>query len=361
MKKKTILMVAPNFYGIDKSIKAEFESFGFDVYLKNSRNRLEPLESLALKAAKAIPIIERVLRPFVKSFLDKDNEEYLSIVRKIKPDVLFVIKGETIYPETLSVIKEEMNIPCYIYQWDCPFYSYADHAVDVYRKNNFANGMHFYNHIFSHDPLYVDQIRSKGAKSVSYLSLATDPSQYKDIEITEEERRKYDFDVCFVGAPFRNRIEVLDSLREFKLGVFGDGWDMWHWLRLKKIPDYYKGEATGEKVLKLYKSSKIVLNIHGPEAKDGVNTRTFDIPACGAFELTDYKSEMNRLFRPGEEIVYYKDVEDLKKKVSYYLKNPQERFLIIERGRARIFNGHTWHHRIKEVVDYIYRNHLILQ
>ena len=356
MARKKIFMIAPNFYGIDKSIKSVFESFGFAVVLKNTRNRLQPAETVSLKIAKALPVAAQALRPFLKSFLDKDNEEYLSLIREMKPDVFFVIKGETIYPETLAAIKKEMNIPCITYQWDCPFYSYEGHVVDVYRKNNFANGMNLYDHIFSHDPYYVDEIKARGAKSVSYLPLATDPAQYRDIDISEAEKPEFEYDICFVGSPLVNRIKVLESLRQFKLGVFGDGWNMWHRLRLKKVPGYYKGRATGERVLKLYRLSKIVLNIHSQDAKYGVNTRTFDIPACGAFELADYRPEMDRLFKPGEELIYYKDIDELKRLVEFYLENPEKRRAIVEKGRARVLGSHTWFHRMREVVDFINTN-----
>jgi len=356
MSKKKIFMIAPNFYGIDTSIKSIFESFGFDVVLKNVRTRLYPAESFSLKIAKTLPVTARALSPLLKSFLDKDNREYLSLIREAKPDVLFVIKGEAIYPETLATIKNEMNPLCIIYHWDCPYYSYEGHAVDIYRKNNFANGMHLYDHIFCHDTYYVDEIRARGAKSVSYLPLATNPMQYRDIEVSESENSEFGYDVCFVGSPLPNRIEVLESLREFKLGVFGDGWDTWHRLRLKKIPDYYKGKAIGEKVIKIYKSSIIVLNIHGPESKNCANARTFDIPACGAFEITDYRAELDRLFKPGEEMIHYKDIDELKCLVRFYLENPEKRHAIIENGKNRVLGSHTWRHRMREVVDFINAN-----
>lgn len=350
---KKILMIAPNFYGIDQSIRNSLASFGFDVILENTRNKLELPEALAMKISKKTPFAEKMLTPVFKYYLDRDNKKYLSVVSELRPDALFVIKGETIYPETLAVIKNEMKIPCFIYQWDCPFYSYGGHVADIYRKRNFADGLHFYDHIFSHDPYYVHEIKARGAHSVSYLPLATDPGQYKDIEVSAEERDKFGYDICFVGSPIANRIDVLESLRGFKLGVFGDGWEMWHRLRLKKLPGYYKGRASGEKVLKIYKSSKIVLNIHGPEAKEGVNTRTFDIPACGSFELVDYRPEIDNLLIPGKEIVYYKDIDELKKLVEFYLDNPEKRRSIVENGRARVFNSHTWSHRMREVASFI--------
>lgn len=360
MAKKKIFMIAPGFYGIDKSICEAFRSFGFEVVLKNTRTRLEKAESIALKIAKAAPFAEPLLTPFIKSFLDRDNEEYISLIKGQKPDLVFVIKGETVYPKTLEIIKNEMRIPCVAYIWDCPFYSFMGRFADRYRKDNFAGGMKLYDHIFVHDPYYVREIMQRGISHVSYLPLATSPDQYREVRVSDEERKELGYDICFVGSPLSNRLEVLDSLREFKLGVFGDGWDRWHWLRLRKTPDYYKGKAAGEQVLKLYRSSKIVLNIHTPEGKEGVNTRTFDIPACGAFELTDYKPEMDRLFKPGEEIAYYKDLADLKKQVRFYLDNPEKRRLMIEKGKERVLESHTWHHRIKDALTYLQNKHIII-
>ena len=156
-----------------------------------------------------------------------------------------------------------------------------------------------------------------------------------------------------MGAPFPNRVEILDSLKGYDLGVFGDGWDVWHRMKFKKIPGYYKGKASGDKVLRLYNSSKIVLNIHGPESRVGVNTRTFDIPACGAFELADYKPEMDRLFKLGEEMVCYNDPDELKRLVRFYLENPEKRRAIAEKSRRRVLKSHTWLHRMQEVAAVI--------
>lgn len=349
ISKRKIVIIAPNSYGIDKSICRTFESFGFEVTLKNTRNRLALTETLSLKTVNKFPSTGKLLNKNIRSYLERDNEEYLCMIKKIKPDMLFVIKGETIFPETLKLIKEEMKIPCLAYIWDCPFYSYTAHIVDDYRKNNFVRGMHLYDYIFVYDPFYVQEIKKRGISNVSYLPLATDPDQYRKIDVNQNEKREFSFDICFIGSPYPNRMEILDSLSEFNLGVFGDGWDGWY--RLKKSPPYYKGKAIKEKVLKIYSSSKIVLNIHDPEATYGVNTRTFDIPACGAFELVDYKRELENLFKVGEEIIYYKDIMDLKRLIRFYLDRPEERHKIAEKGKDKVLNCHTWYNRIKIVID----------
>ncbi|MBI2470437.1 MAG: glycosyltransferase [Planctomycetes bacterium] len=349
--KKSVLICAPRFYGIDESIRQSFEDVGFNAVLKSSRIKLTFQEVFAKKLGNVLPFAKYFLNPILKFYLDQENQEFITFVKARNPDLIFIIKGEQFFPETLQKLKKETSACIAAYIWDDPFYSYAGRFIDDYRKNNFARGMHLYDYIFVYDPYYVEEIRKRGILKVSYLPLATDPNKYKRIDVTKEENQKYGFDVCFVGRPFPNRIEIFENLSEFKLGVFGDGWEEWF---RTKTPNYFKGKALNEKVLKVYNSSKIILNIHDPEAICGVNTRTFDILSCGAFELVDYKSELERLFKEGEEIMYYKDIADLKRLIKYYLDNPKERNNIAEKGKMKVLNSHTWDHRIKEVIHILH-------
>jgi len=77
----------------------------------------------------------------------------------------------------------------------------------------------------------------------------------------------------------------------------------------------------GERLLELYNGSKIVLNITNwdPARYVALNQRVFDVPATGAFLLTDYSPELREHYKIGEEIVCFSDVEELKDKAGYYL------------------------------------------
>ena len=78
----------------------------------------------------------------------------------------------------------------------------------------------------------------------------------------------------------------------------------------------------GEELVGLYNKTKIALNISqwDTASLSGLNLRIFDIPACGAFLLTDYSDALAEYFKPGEEIETFKDIAELKDKLSYYLK-----------------------------------------
>ena len=351
--KKKVLISAPRFYGIDESIRDSWEYWGYKAVLKNYRTGLTFQEKIARTLGAKLPFSKPVFNPLIKQYLDVENRNFLKMVGEESPDLLFVIKGEHLFPHTLNTLKNELKIPIISYIWDNPFYSDAGLYPDDYRKSNFEKGMYLYDYIFVFDPYYVEKIKQRGRMNTSYLPLATDAKRYKVMPVNEEDERDFGYDICFVGSPDPNRVKVLGSLSQYKLGVFGDGWTKYFLRRGNKIPPYYRGKATSEKVVQIYRSSKIVLNIHYPEAKEGLNTRTFDILACGACELVDYRKCLSTHFKIGEEIISYRSLEELKQLVAYYFQNMQELTEISEKGRKRVLKDHTWHHRVERIISII--------
>ena len=359
--KKKVLISAPRFYGIDESIRDSWEYWGYKAVLKNYRTKLTLQEKIARTLGAKLPFSKPVFNPLIKQYLDVENRNFLHMVREERPDLLFVIKGDHLIPHTLNTLKNELKIPIIAYIWDDPFYSHARLYPDDYRKSNFQKGMHLYDYIFVFDSYFVEEIKQRERMNTAYLPLATDPKKYKVMPISEEDERDFGYDICFVGTPDPNRVEVLDSLRQYKLGVFGEGWPKYFLRRGNKIPPYYRGKAIGEKVIKIYRSSKIVLNIHYPATKEGLNTRTFDILACGACELVDYKKCLSTHFKIGEEIVSYRNLAELHRLVAYYCQNIHELEEISEKGRKRVLREHTWHHRVERIIATIIEKKLFSQ
>ena len=97
--------------------------------------------------------------------------------------------------------------------------------------------------------------------------------------------------------------------------------------------------------------SKINLNIHAHHSFEGVNLRTFEIPATNSFMLCDYFKEIPNLFKLGKEIVCYHDVEGLKELIDYYLDedNKEERDKITKRGQERVLKEHTIKQRMERI------------
>lgn len=99
---------------------------------------------------------------------------------------------------------------------------------------------------------------------------------------------------------------------------------------------------------KLYIASKINLAINTSQ-KTGIDPRVLDVSACGSFILTDYREDQDILFASGE-IVDYKDADNLRGKIEYFLNHPEERMEITRVIQKKVLAEHTYRHRMEEVI-----------
>ena len=101
---------------------------------------------------------------------------------------------------------------------------------------------------------------------------------------------------------------------------------------------------------RFYPCSAINFNCTSKQMKGAVNQRIFDVPATGAFVLTDWRPQMEALFEP-HEIVCYQDKAEIPDLVRHYLAHPEERQAVARAGRDRVLRCHTWAHRLKDMLD----------
>ena len=85
---------------------------------------MEIHQPLVEKVTKSI-INKAVYRMFPSIFMHDINKKILVDVRKINPDVILVFKGMTLFPETISELKEHTQLICnYI----------PDHPFEIYSR-----------------------------------------------------------------------------------------------------------------------------------------------------------------------------------------------------------------------------------
>ena len=87
----------------------------------------------------------------------------------------------------------------------------------------------------------------------------------------------------------------------------------------------------------------------GPSASSAAATLT----ASGACQVVDLKDELPALFTPGEEVVGYKDLGEMRKQLTYYLAHPDEARDIGQNALKRALKDHTLRHRIDEMLAVI--------
>lgn len=205
---------------------------------------------------------------------------------------------------------------------------------------------------------FFDKLREVGVKNFSYLPLAASSDIHKKTELTAEETKEYGSDISFVGAGYYNRRMFFPGLLDLDFKIWGSEWDMNS--PLGRVVQRASARIETEDTVKIFNAAKININLHSSTYHEGVNPygdfvnpRTFELASCEAFQLSDYRSEMPDLFKIGEEIICFEDINDLRQKIKYYLENPEERERIAKRGRERVVKEHTYEHRMKEMLGFI--------
>ncbi len=87
---------------------------------------------------------------------------------------------------------------------------------------------------------------------------------------------------------------------------------------------------------KVFKASKINLNISYKQITVGMPLRVLDIMGAGGFLLSNYQEELVENFRPGVDCVIYESIEDAIVKAEYYLEHEEERMEIAHNGHEAV-------------------------
>ncbi|MEM4282391.1 MAG: glycosyltransferase [Candidatus Woesearchaeota archaeon] len=248
-----------------------------------------------------------------------------------------MIKGESLIPGTISKISGE-SITTAAWNPDEPFGA----VLPFNRIRNLTE----YDYYFIYDERYAKQLKEINPNSY-YLPFGP------DVDVHREQiplwMRSYKYDISFVGTAYSNRQYLLEQIskKHSSLAIYGHGWSQAS-KQLKKFVN--KKVPMGPALAYVFNESKINLNIYGPSQKFVVpNPRTFEIPASRNFQLATYHKSITRHFKPGKEIVLYRNEDELFELIDWYLDNDEEREKVAQAGYDRVLKEHTMRHRLQRM------------
>lgn len=98
----------------------------------------------------------------------------------------------------------------------------------------------------------------------------------------------------------------------------------------------------------------ICINQHAPIAGTGAgNMRMFEATGVGTCLLTDYREENSDLFKIDEEIVVYKNYDELLEKAEYLINHPNVVSEIAKCGQKRTLDTHSYKIKANMMNEYI--------
>lgn len=261
-------------------------------------------------------------RLFEKIYVDNINSHICSAVGKVRYDLVLIVMGKYILPETLRYAREKSGC---IVNWN------SDDIFNLYSSsNNVIESVSLYDAHFTPRPHLIDEYKAHGAKEVIPIDWYYRPGFLKNDNDTSVNNQMYD--VSFVGSWSNHRESMLTGLSDNGLHVFGWGWKKKAKLKKEKL----HASVSIAQMHEVYCNSGINVNLLTIENRDVSNLRNYEIPAVMGFQLAERSDVVKNKFIEDKEIVLFSDKEELISKFLFYTKRPEIRRKIALAGYTRL-------------------------
>lgn len=206
--------------------------------------------------------------------------------------------------------------------------------------------------------LFHEELRQAGARNVAYLPCAANPEVHRPLELSSADTARFGSAVSFVGAGYYNRQALFAGLNQPDFKIWGCDWPS-NCAVASRVQEQGR-RVTTEDTAAIYNATRVNINLHSSPNHEGVNPagdfvnpRTFEVAACGAFQLVDARAELADLFEIGSELAVFRRAEELPELIAYYLSHDAEREAMASRARARVLREHTYSHRMQSAVEFL--------
>ncbi len=231
-----------------------------------------------------------------------------------------------LHPEYIPIMPRgltKVNIPTACFQID----TYA------YTRKRIAWSMLF-DLVFVFHPGYDTEFRAAGHPGAHFIPHAIEPPLF----LSEEPGRV--FDIGWVGQSrgplYRTRERLLPELsRSFRM----NDW------RRRHEP---------QEMARVYRQSRIVVNIARDDFPQDANMRAFEAMAAGALLLTSLPTELSQIgFEDGVHFVGFHREVEIAPLVRKYLLEESARQRIAELARDKVLREHSYDRRVETILELV--------
>lgn len=186
-------------------------------------------------------------------------------------------------------------------------------------------------------------LEGRGIKNVHHHLQGVSPDEfYMPINFTNDDLF-YQQDVVFIGTKSNKRDKIISKIKSwgYSTEVFGHG---------------YQKFITGNEFNEACMRSKVCLAINNTSPdQDGFSDRILRYMATKSFIITEHSEGLERYFTNGEDLVWFKDIDELKRLLDNYLGNDELRVTtrkeIAEAGYKKVLENYTWKHVAEKIIQ----------
>lgn len=272
--------------------------------------------------------------------LENLRKRVVELAEMIQPTIIFahVQNGEVFDQEVwkkLSQISYTIN--------------YTFDVRDVDRIRWMVDIAQIIGHTFFADTKSVDYCQSLNIKNVSHCHSSCDMDVFKS-----NNKSIYAYDIVFCGNNYVGTnlnfplAEERQRMIEFLYENYGNSF-MAFGLGQKG------GLIQPEAEANVYNYSKIAISQNNFDLPGYTSDRLWRIMSCGTFCLAKHYDGVENDFNGN--LVTWQSFSDLKSKIDRYILNSgREREILADKGSRHVRSNHSWHQRVKQMIDVVYKN-----
>jgi spore maturation protein CgeB len=271
------------------------------------------------------------------------TSKVLSAAEEARPD-LVVVCHDFLYPSQVAALRAKTGAPIALWFPD---------SIGQFHRAMFLAGP--YDALFFKDPYIVEMLRRELRARAYYLPECCNPRVHRPVELNATDILKYGADIAIAGNLYPSRVALFAQLKRFRVSIWGNPAPSW--VDTSGVREMLRNEyVTGGEKVKAFLAAKIVLNNLHPAEIWGVNARAFEVCGIGAFQIISWRPALDQLFDDGEEVVTFRSVDELHRKLDFYLQRTEERVAIAGAGRRRALKEHTYSQRLELLIRTISGN-----
>lgn len=340
---KKILLIGPDYFGINNSVADAFSELGNKVIKYNfcEKYPVNPINRVTHGLLSKFKI-----NYFINKYDLQINNEIIKVYNDFLPDIVFIIKGHKVLESTLVHMNNSKLI---LWMMD-----------SVERVPKVLETIDLYNLIYVFEEKDVNYLKNKGVLA-RHLPLALDNKLYNFNPDCVEKK----YDITFIGSLYQERIDVLKEIidRYPNKNIFIKGFfPSWKIslrntdLRFGKYKKYFSIASVKEgDVSKIYSKSRVILNLHQKFAPSGTNLRFFEIAGTKSVQIVNNKSLISKNF--DIEPLLFESYDELFLVIDDIFKGEIDMNAITEKLYHEVTRNHTFTNRAKKVLnDIMYGN-----
>lgn len=279
------------------------------------------------------------------SFLQVVSQATLAKVESFAPDLVLCMAQAPLNRQALKRLRKDGVATAMWFVEDFRLFTYWRAFAPFY--DIFA--------VIQKEP-FLTELAETGVANALYLPLAALPAVHKPLALNPVEKKRFGAEISFMGAGYPNRRAAFRNFtgRDFK--IWGTEWD--DDPILAPLVQMQGARISTEDTVRIFNATRVNLNLHSSvqatqlvTGGDFVNPRTFELAACGAFQLVDRRELLPELFAE-DELATFGSLDDLREKMDYFLTREDERRAYAGRGQERVLRDHTYQNRMQTLLAF---------